>query len=181
MIVVGIDPSLTSTGIAEGGDAYTLGGESPAGDGMQLDRVVKTATIIASYALAWMNGKVALFVVEAPSLYSKSSGHERTVGLHYLLRYLLTREQWPVAITHDVLDVAPSTLKVFATGNGRADKFDVILAARERLGYEGKSDDEADALWLEQIGHHLLGDGHAVKLPKTHTRALAKIAWKVPT
>lgn len=48
--------------------------------------------------------------------------------------------------------VAPNTLKHWATGNGRADKAAMIETARERYGYSGDSDDEADALHLLQFG-----------------------------
>lgn len=41
-----------------------------------------------------------------------------------------------------------ATIKRHATGKGNANKEAMIAAARERLGYEGQSDDEADALWL---------------------------------
>ena len=56
-------------------------------------------------------------------------------------------------------EVAPSSLKRFATGHGRVpkelkgkvtSKEMMVSAARMRLGYKGRSDDEADALWLRE-------------------------------
>lgn len=42
-------------------------------------------------------------------------------------------------------------IKKFATGKGVANKDIMIAAARERLGYTGQDDNEADALWLLQL------------------------------
>lgn len=42
-------------------------------------------------------------------------------------------------------------IKKFATGKGTAGKPMVIEAAKKRLGYPGKNDNEADALWLLEL------------------------------
>jgi len=76
--------------------------------------------------------------------------------------------------------VNPSTVKMIALGKGGGkgvDKTAVLLAARDRLGYEGKSNDEADARWLLELAFQHYGHPLQAKLPKTHTRALAKVAW----
>ena len=39
-------------------------------------------------------------------------------------------------------------IKRFATGKGRASKSDMVIAAKDKYGYPGFSDDEADALHL---------------------------------
>jgi len=70
--------------------------------------------------------------------------------------------------------VAPGALKRFATGKGSADKTAMVIAARDRLGYQAIDHNEADALWLRQIGMHLLGVPE-VDLPKAHLTALDKI------
>lgn len=44
--------------------------------------------------------------------------------------------------------VSPSTLKLYATGHGHADKSQVIRACIDRLGIVPLSDDHADALFL---------------------------------
>ena len=41
-----------------------------------------------------------------------------------------------------------TTLKKFATGNGKANKLDMIKAAKERYNFCAKNDDECDAFWL---------------------------------
>lgn len=49
------------------------------------------------------------------------------------------------------VEVAPSTLKKFATGNGHADKAAMVAAAVEAGGAPA-NDDEADAFWLRRYG-----------------------------
>lgn len=42
-------------------------------------------------------------------------------------------------------------IKKFATGKGNANKAAMIQAAKDKLGYPGKNDNEADALWLLEL------------------------------
>lgn len=44
--------------------------------------------------------------------------------------------------------VNPSTLKKFATGNGKASKYDMVMACKNRYNFQPRNDDEADAFWL---------------------------------
>ena len=46
--------------------------------------------------------------------------------------------------------VNPAILKKFATNNGKATKFEMIKAARERYNFHAKNDDECDAFWLHR-------------------------------
>lgn len=57
----------------------------------------------------------------------------------------------------DLLLVSPSSLKLFATGNGSADKGDknktqMRKAASDKFGVARKTTDEIDAFWLLQLG-----------------------------
>lgn len=47
-------------------------------------------------------------------------------------------------------EVKATEIKKFATGSGRANKEAMVLAAKEKYGYDGEDDNEADAL-------HILG------------------------
>jgi Holliday junction resolvasome RuvABC endonuclease subunit len=93
---------------------------------------------------------------------------EATAQVHGVIAWMLWRDKVPT------LYVPPSTLKTFALGKGTGTKTEMTLAASRRLGYEGHSDDEADALWLAHLGAHWLGQP-AVDLPATHLRALTKL------
>lgn len=67
-----------------------------------------------------------------------------------------------------VVTTPSSVRQKIATGKGNARKAVVMDAARRYLGYEGDSDDEADALWLQQIGLHVYGLAGAAALPPHH-------------
>lgn len=76
------------------------------------------------------------------------------------------------------VDVHPSTLKVYATGNGRASKADMQVAARGRLGehLHCANDDEADAAWLVAIALDHYGRA-LCRLPAKHRVAVGKPPW----
>lgn len=116
--------------------------------------------------------------------------HEHTIDVVVIEGYAFGRPNQATAIgelggvvklcLHDHgavwLPIPPSNVKQYASGNGGASKDLVLVEAVKRLGYEGASKDEADALWLramtlDQYGHPV------VKVPETHRKALAKIAW----
>lgn len=79
---------------------------------------------------------------------------------------------------HTRADVNPLTLKVYATGNGRANKQAMVLAARGRLGKHAhvEDDNQADALWLlamtlDHYGRPL------VRLPTKNRDAAGRPPW----
>lgn len=77
-----------------------------------------------------------------------------TTGLYSLETQLV---EVAYTVGAETLTVMPSTLKKFATGDGRADKARMVLEARKRwAGWTPQTHDEADArwvlLWAEQ--HH---------------------------
>lgn len=76
-----------------------------------------------------------------------------------IVRYMIWRRTrtWPFPI-------AISTLKKFATGRGSAKKEDIKLALYKKHRLEFKTNDEADALVLAQIGAAMLGFGHPVPI-----------------
>lgn len=45
-------------------------------------------------------------------------------------------------------------IKKYATGKGNSGKPAMIEAAQKKLGYTGNNDNEADALWLFELGKH---------------------------
>jgi Holliday junction resolvasome RuvABC endonuclease subunit len=76
------------------------------------------------------------------------------------------------------VDVHPATLKVFATGNGHASKANMTLAARGRLGehLHCANDDESDAAWLMSMAMHQYGRP-LCRLPQKHLAALTRPKW----
>jgi Holliday junction resolvasome RuvABC endonuclease subunit len=176
MCVVGLDLSLTATGFA-----CTLGTESSVRqtEVSRCGTVKPPAAMREGARLTWIvdaletaSGMFSadLVIVEDIPTHARSAG--LTAQLHGAVKVALHRAQRPRPAL-----VTPATLKTFATGKGNADKIAVVVAARDRLHYSGLDDNEADALWLLQIGLHHLRHHDAIPLPQTHLRALDKIVW----
>jgi crossover junction endodeoxyribonuclease RuvC len=93
--------------------------------------------------------------------------------LRGVIRYGLHQCRIPVAEMH------PSTLKLWATGNGRASKQSMMDAARGRLGHVAhcQDDNQADALWLLAAALHHYGAFPLWRPPVKNLRALSTPAW----
>lgn len=170
MRIVGIDPSLTATGIADAdGGLHTI--TSKPDDGTVTDRARRIATITA-HLRPHRLADAHLVVIEGPAFSRQGqAGVHLRAGLWWRIVGLLHSAGVPVA------EVSPSTLKKYATGKGNADKSDMRMALYKRAGLDVSSDDEVDAWWLRQMGLAHLGDPDAVPLPQTHLSALDKVVW----
>jgi Holliday junction resolvasome RuvABC endonuclease subunit len=73
-----------------------------------------------------------------------------------------------------LLEIAPKSIKAFATGNGNASKDEMLLAAVRKLGYEGNSKDEADALWLREMA---LAHYEQRPVNAKQKEAIGKVQW----
>ena len=168
MRVIGIDPSLTATGIADAdGGLFTI--TSKPDDGTVADRARRIATITAHLRPHRLTD-AHLVVIEGPAFSRQGqAGVHLRAGLWWQVACLLT------ARGVEVVEIAPSALKKLATGKGNATKPDMRMALYQRAGIDERDDNRVDAWWLRQVGLHLLGDPAALDLPKTHLVALAKI------
>lgn len=160
--VVGLDLSLTSTGIAFDGvvDRFVTKAR-----GMErLDDI--------SSAILDRVGTMSTVVIEGYSFgTSRQQSHAHALGeLGGVVRWRLWQAHIPF------VDVPPAVLKKYATGKGNARKEEMLAAAIRRLDYDGASNDEADALWLYAMGMDAMGSPIA-SVPVTHREALAKIEW----
>lgn len=170
MRVVGVDPSLTATGIADAdGGLHTIA--SKPDDGTVADRARRIATITAHLRPHRLTD-AHLVVIEGPAFSRQGqAGVHLRAGLWWRIVGLLHSAGVPVA------EVSPSALKKYATGKGNADKSDMRMALYKRAGLDVSSDDEVDAWWLRQMGLAHLGDPDAVPLPQTHLSVLHKVVW----
>lgn len=71
--------------------------------------------------------------------------------------------------------VAPTTLKKFATGSGRAQKSDIAKEVYKRWGAEFKTEHEVDAFVLAKIAYYL-STGNTGKLKKRQLEALKVVS-----
>lgn len=157
--VVGIDPSLTGTGIAYIDGTTTVVRTKMTGDSRLLAIANAVATAVEDEPL--------LAVLE--DLPTHAHGAGKTGMVQGVVRLALLENRI------DYVTVTPATLKKFATGNGGANKGDMRMELYKRVGIDLADDNEVDAWWLRALGHHLIDDP-IVDLPKAHTAALAKVA-----
>ena len=157
MNIIGLDPSYTATGIAWGdGTTCTM---KLKGDGRER----------LQFAYNTFGNLDADLVVVEGYAHGKGFNTHMMGELGGVIRLALTHARIPF------LDVQPTQLKKYATGKGNAKKEVVLVEAVRRLGYEGSSTDEADALWLRQIGLALHTPELAVTVPAAHMAALEKL------
>lgn len=170
--VIGLDPSLTGTGIA--GHGWSLAVASTG-------NVVKDA-----YPARWWRindlaarvveqvGMPDLVVIEAPSFDSKSTSAHDRAGLWWKLYGRLTGAGIPVAT------VTPSQLKKYALGKGVGSKAQVIEQVTRRLGHIwtdlAGDDNQADAVVLCAMGLDAVG-APVVTLPAANRAALTAVDW----
>lgn len=177
--VVGLDLSLTGTGIATAAGVRTIVSSGRKGAPLRTrharlaDIATQVSFAVTEAALAGGDPRArALVVIEAPA-FSRITGHQHDrSGLWWLVVDELLHA------AHLVAEVPPTTLKKYATGRGNADKGAMADAAARRLpDVETRGqDDVVDALWLRAMGCHRYGFPLAA-VPKAHAAALDAVAW----
>lgn len=165
LTVIGLDLSLTATGIAYiGGGTETVKTRSADGD----RRLLRIAQLIR---LVIQTERPDLAVVEDLPKHAMAAGI--TGMVHGAVRAVLLEEGVPYAL------VSPATLKAFATGKGNGDKTGMTMAAYKRAGREFPGDtggNECDAWWLRAAGLDWLG-APEIALPQAQRDRLAKAKW----
>jgi len=172
---IGIDQSLTSTGIA------TVGGGEPACDLIQPDSSIKGVERLAYIrnhvkVFTTTHGPCAHACIEGPSHGSTNRGDDlgQLRGVLLLALY-----DWGIPTTI----IPPTVLKKFGARRGDASKERMLKAAEEEFGILlGSQDDMADALWLAQLARALSEDVkltrpqlevvYGIRNPKTKKRTL---------
>jgi crossover junction endodeoxyribonuclease RuvC len=181
VIIVGLDLSLTSTGVALI--------DTATGD-VQVDRVTskgrKDATLEDRHArlhnlrldICLKTAKADLVVIEGPSFgQARQGGQHDRAGLWWIVVDWLKTPDDAEGWGKRVVEIAPASRSKYATGKGNAAK-DAVLAAvvRRYPQVEVSGNDEADALVLAAMGARHCG--HPIDtLPKTHLAALDAVAW----
>lgn len=178
-IVAGIDPSLTSTGVAILTDGQPA--QLPSHHGI---RGTDSASYVKrSRRIRWETGQVMkaldgynldLVVIESlpPGNRTYFAGRDDRVVLFNALIGALDAKGIPLAF------VLPSSAKAWATGRGRADKADIIAAVNEWCpGLGITNDDEADALVLGHIAAYRLGDPMPFPIERRHPHIFDVGQW----
>lgn len=164
--VIGVDASIASTGLAvfgAGEPQFRRIKTRPRGEGIASrvarlrESVVQISRAVDSILYAVPATEVDLVVIEMPA-FGKSNGSTHMLAGHWWLAVHALEKYAPGRVA----SVATTTLKKFATGDGRADKTDVHAAAVR--AFPGlipadfkQGNDLADAAVLADMGSVWLG------------------------
>jgi Holliday junction resolvasome RuvABC endonuclease subunit len=136
----------------------------------RLDWILKQ--IRSSVVTGYKEPSVNFVVFEDLAFAAHDRNHERA-GLATLVRHMLWEEGIPYVL------VAPTTLKKFVTGSGKADKSQMMLAVYKHWAITPANDNEADAIGLLQIGL-ALASPDSPSIPKYQQECLAVIRKNNP-
>ncbi len=170
--VVGVDLSLTATGIASSTGWCQTVGRKGITSLPELERIPVLESL--SRDILTLIKEPTLVVMESAAFGAvSSSARERAILSHLVLRSLLARAV-PIAL------VNPMHLKIYivGTGTGKAGKGPIINAVTRRWPDwdHGGDDNQADAVGLMAMGRDHLGEPLA-PLPEQNRRALASVDW----
>lgn len=163
--IIGLDLSLTSTGVAVGDTQYTINSKYTG--------VERLADICSAVELALPPrgfGDPAV-LIEGYSFGSRNSQAHSIGELGGAVKVLLYQKRVPCVI------VPPTSRAKFATGRGNASKSEVVSAVSARTGivWEGKgADDKCDAWLLQEIGLWYF-ERPRFEWPASHIAGLEKI------
>lgn len=178
MIVAGLDLSLTRTGIALVSDdpsfaPVTSTVRTRPADGPVLHRM--RLVVAESFAAVQQARHV---VIEGLSFGSHGSATRDLAGLWWLMVDVLASAE-RITLGRSLAVVDPSTLKLWATGHGRASKKELNAHMSRRWHLPGPiTHDEADALALASMGLHHHGGLPWAPTP-AQTRAVTTPDWNV--
>lgn len=169
MKIVGLDLSLTSTGIAyqDDDEVHTHAIKSKLHDTPRLIEIREQILAVVLFPFV-----ADLVVIEGYS-YGSPAGATRAHAIGELggvIKLALHEHGIPCAL------IPPKLLKKYATDRGNASKVEMLTAAVKRSGIEFRTDDEADAWWLREMGCARFGEPH-VQMPAASAAAVATVEW----
>lgn len=167
MVIVGLDLSLTSTGIARldthGTELFTAALKP--GDRRDWARRDWILDAINEH----LDGAV-LAVVEGIAYGARFGKPHERAGLWWLVANRVRHRGLELATA------APKSVKAYATDNGDATKKQMVAAARRSFPLFDGGNDEADALWLAEMGAHRFNRPRAI-YPAARPKALDRVTW----
>lgn len=155
--VLGIDPSTLATGLAlPNGSFTTIAPTSKADENAQrLHELYSTLRTVVSHMEIDVAVMEDVMATGGPQAIARKRLSElRGVFLLALFEFCIP-----------VVDIHPTSLKKYATGNGNAQKHDIVKEAKNQ-GARVHNDNEADAHFLKKIGDDYYN------LPTSHWHSL---------
>ena len=149
-VIVAIDPSLSNTAIVMGdtNDPYiTCQSSKPCGTSVH-DRICRYANQVYSVIdeIDTAKKRVRAIYIEGYSMGSRAGQITGLCEYGGILRHAL------LGVCERIYEVAPSTLKKFATGKGVGSKDMIAAHLTKRYGVLLNSNDEYDAYGLYRLG-----------------------------
>jgi len=165
MNVIGLDLSLTSTGVSGNGTMAVISTPTKGAERLHL------MSMMIMEHFSDINKKVA--IIEGYSFASRNSQAHSIGELGGVVRVELWRRNIPY------IEVPPTARAKFATGKGNASKIEVMSAVSARTGtvWSGPgADDMCDAWILEEMGLCAQGQ-ERFEWPHQNRSALESIDW----
>jgi crossover junction endodeoxyribonuclease RuvC len=168
--VVGVDPSLTATGVASSDGWCSLIGK----DGvttLPLDARLSAVDGLVERIITEI-GRPDLVLIELPAFSRAVGGALERHALWWLLVRRIRRAELPLAIVY-----TRGRMR-YATGKGAAKKTEIVDAVARRLPMfaTGGDDNMADAAVMCAMGADWLGHPLA-KMPEANRKALDAVEW----
>lgn len=166
--VVGLDLSLTSTGICHGKSMQAISSKLKG-----VERLVDIEEAVMRFLYNETEHETPCVIVEGYSFGSKNSQAHSIGELGGVIRRALHIEQIPFVV------VPPTVRAKFATGKGNASKGEVLssISARTGIVWSGPgADDMCDAFILEECGLTHIGRPR-YQWPALNMSALDKVDW----
>jgi len=146
VVVVGMDLSLTSTGLAVYGHGHVYRERIKTGDMRGLRRLFYIRKQVIEFVLAQTTFTEPVPIFIEGYAFAKGDRAHQIGELGGIIRTDLAQFDF------DVYTVPPGTLKKFVTADGQAKKPKIVLQLYKRWGIEVDQEDEADAVGLAIMG-----------------------------
>ena len=161
--ILALDLSITAPGLClPDGTTRTVKTNAKTGD----RRLVH---IVSEVGIA-LDGGADLVVMEEAPPGLKGDAIKAIHMVHGAVRLRLLESGTPYLL------INPTTLKAYATGNTRADKTAMAIAALKRADREFADDNQCDAWWLRAAALDWY-DVAEFTMPQAQRDRLAKVAW----
>lgn len=175
-LTIGIDISLTRTGVAYVGDprdggveTYHFGRPGKRNETL-MERLERLQLIVSGifFSLADQMEYPQLACIEDVAFGTPGGSTTDRSALWWMVVQMLTRQGIPVVA------INVSKVKIYATGRGNKHEKDEVMLAIVRRYPDApiQNNDEADATVLAMMGARLLERPYEDSLPQTHLRAM---------
>lgn len=175
MYAIGIDPSLTNTGVV------TLGGgllraidniKSKKSGDTPTDEMLRLTTIVDDLVRPLPKNTTGLVAIEGLAFAARNtSSLSQLSGLNYMLRdAILNRDD----LAFKLIVVAPTSLKKFVTGKGNCQKDLMFLKTYKRWKLTFTDNNLCDAHGLARIAEAVLNPGVKLTRPQQEVVTLVK-------